>query len=214
MFVRDALRRELPLGTMHEGPETHGAYRDIPEAMRHRPALAFVRNPWDWYVSAYHFAMQPSSEPPGDPLDARMVAAIFGDYENSFAEMVRNACGITPLPLSDSDLDEMREHGSSIVQLMLQGYDLYSACLFGLVGTELSDRGLTVGRQESLVDDLEEFFVEQEVVIADGAFARMRQATPINGSVHRHYREYYDNQLRDQVGESCSQILLNFDYRF
>jgi hypothetical protein len=37
--------RHLPL----EG--NHLRFRDMPEHFRGLPAIAFVRNPWDWYVS-------------------------------------------------------------------------------------------------------------------------------------------------------------------
>ena len=31
------------------------AARDIPPEFRDLPVLGFVRNPWDWYVSWYHY---------------------------------------------------------------------------------------------------------------------------------------------------------------
>jgi hypothetical protein len=47
-FVRAACTG-VEVGTFHAG----GA--DIPPEYRHLPVFAVVRNPWDWYVSWYHF---------------------------------------------------------------------------------------------------------------------------------------------------------------
>ena len=42
----------------------HVTLADAPPEYRDLPALAFIRNPWDWYVSFYHFMRQ--KEPKGE----------------------------------------------------------------------------------------------------------------------------------------------------
>jgi hypothetical protein len=223
IFLRDVLKRELPPGTVRRGPRmpsgrsgdgTHTGRLEIPEALRGRPVLAFIRNPWDWYVSIYHYVMKHSSAPIPDPVDARMLAAIFGDYTYDFAEMVRTACGGGNFGFSEAEASEIMKHSSPIIHLLFQGYDLYTAFTLGVVGMELLDPALTMGRYESLFDDLERFFAKEEIVVADGAFSRMREANPTNASAHRPYREYYDDDLRGCVGTSCALILERFDYNF
>jgi hypothetical protein len=36
---------------IHSTPERHEPYSDVPPEYAHLPAISFVRNPWDWYVS-------------------------------------------------------------------------------------------------------------------------------------------------------------------
>jgi hypothetical protein len=55
LFVTDIIRRHfdyIEVGHIHAG------YEQIPPEYRHLPALAFVRNPWDWYVSVYSYMMR------------------------------------------------------------------------------------------------------------------------------------------------------------
>ncbi len=47
----------------HDGPvryrgRFHGAWRELPRRSRSLPVLAFVRNPWDWWVSWYEHVKQ------------------------------------------------------------------------------------------------------------------------------------------------------------
>ena len=37
---------------------THAGIDLIPAEYAHLPAIAFIRNPWDWYVSWYHWETQ------------------------------------------------------------------------------------------------------------------------------------------------------------
>lgn len=219
MFLRDVLKRELAPGTVLEGPITHATRGDIPEALQARPILAYVRNPWDWYVSIYHHGIAPSTAPPANPYDARIMAKVFGNYTYDFGEMVRVACSKGDLGLEESEAREAMEHGSLTIRLILQGYDPYTACILAVIGAESLDPNPTepivaIGRHESLVDDLESFVAEEEIVVADGAFSRMRDAKPINASTHRHYRDYYDDGLRRQVGESCGLVVERFGYDY
>ncbi|HEX8206175.1 MAG TPA: hypothetical protein VF587_08960 [Solirubrobacteraceae bacterium] len=66
-FIREMLWAELPRERFVPAPSVHHlAWRELPAEARARPALAYVRNPWDWYVSRYHYARQrhPDRRPP------------------------------------------------------------------------------------------------------------------------------------------------------
>ena len=71
-----------------------------------------------------------------------------------------------------------------------------------------------MGRFESLVDDLGGFLDSAGVELPDGAIERIRSAAPLNASERGPYRDYYDDELRDLVGESCRPLIERFGYAF
>lgn len=180
VFLASALRRELPRESL-ESPDArpHAGWDEIPEHVRDRPALGYVRNPWDWYVSWYHFLRDGGAE---NPAFRRFSA----DGANDFATTVRNAC---------------RD-------------GLYMNRFLRLFGGGLDSERLTVGRFEALLDDLEAFLERVDVDLSAGGMARIRRGERLNFSRHRPYREYYDDGLRDLVGDSCRALIDRFGYRF
>lgn len=76
-FLRRRLRVELPAGWQQATPkQSHLKWGELPDAARALPVLAYVRNPWDWYVSRYHYLRQ--TKPQRRPEFAR--TATFEDH--------------------------------------------------------------------------------------------------------------------------------------
>ena len=50
VFLGEAMREH----TAAEDLGQHALYGNLPERYRGLPAICFVRNPWDWYVSFWH----------------------------------------------------------------------------------------------------------------------------------------------------------------
>jgi len=51
-FIANAMRQTCDIYDVGK----HVPFRDTPERFRELPAICFVRNPWDWYVSWWHWA--------------------------------------------------------------------------------------------------------------------------------------------------------------
>jgi hypothetical protein len=105
-FVREVLdyasRREIqksPLGYLRragilprrfrceETDDYHGSCRDIPPEHRHKPILSAVRNPFDYYVSQYHFGWWAAH--PEEYLDFEAVLRDFPKFPDlSFDEFL------------------------------------------------------------------------------------------------------------------------------
>jgi hypothetical protein len=51
-FIANAMRRTCEVCEVGK----HVPFRATPEEFRELPAICFVRNPWDWYVSWWHWA--------------------------------------------------------------------------------------------------------------------------------------------------------------
>jgi hypothetical protein len=164
----------------------HAGWDRIPREATGLPILTYVRNPWDWYVSWYHANM-------GRETPTPVFRRLSGGRTLDFATMVRRACALG---------DEA------------PAGDLCTAYFRLIVGDGLDSPLLTIGRFESLIDDLESFLVAAGVKSADGSIARMRAAAPLNASKHDPYHRYYSEELRDLVGESCQLAIDRFGYRF
>ena len=197
-FVADALRSEMPDGALTRGApgKLHPGWDDIPASARGRPVLMYVRNPWDWYVSWYHFVRS-------NPTDGMVYRVLFGGGRNDFATTVRNACA----GLVDARRPQrLRWTG--------RGEDFYSARFRDFCGAGLDAQLLDIRRYESLVDDLAQFLKQAGAPLSADAVARVRGGRRLKTTAHRPYREYYDRELRELVGRSCEMIVERFGYRF
>jgi hypothetical protein len=184
-FLAEALQRELPPGSLRSVGK-HAGWERIPPEARGRPVLAYVRNPWDWYVSWHRFNQARDA-----PTSFWRTLSAQGRLD--FAGTVRNAVSFAS--------EEW-------------GRDLYSAIFRHLVADRLDSDLLTVGRFESLIGDLDRFLSTAGVELPDGALAAMHGGTRLNASERGPYQQYYDEELRDLVGASCDLFVDRFGYRF
>lgn len=187
-FVRTLLKRELGEESLRARSHQHGGWDRIPAAAEGLPVLCYVRNPWDWYVSWYEFKLQDPT--PTGPL----FTEISNNGRHDFAQTIRNACSLKH-PIAGAT-------------------DACTASFLHSVGAGLNSENLTVGRFESLVDDLDRFLSWVGVELPDDAIARAHATDPINATKRRHYREYFDEELRDLVGESSRLLIDRFGYEF
>jgi hypothetical protein len=154
---------------------------EVPKEYAHLPKIAFIRNPWDWYVSWYHFIHD---------SDPEAWEKMFGSEDVGFPEAVRKAC------------------------TFLGRFDLYTRqwrATFRIA--QLHGVQVDVGKTENLREDFIAFLDRHEI---EGD--RLREAvleTPaINQSKRGHYRDYYDDELRDLVGEKGRRIVREYGYEF
>lgn len=190
-YLAKALREELPKGSLRSGaPGTlHPGWDDIPPEARDRPVLFYVRNPWDWYVSYYHHLLD------RQPDNGLFQIALAGG-RNDFGTALRLG------------LRELRDFSP-------KSTDPYTARFLEFAGSGLDSERLTIGRFESIFDDLERFLQGAGVELSAESAARIRAGKPVNASSTRgNYRDYYDDELRDLVGESSRMLIERFGYRY
>lgn len=70
-----------------------------------------------------------------------------------------------------------------------------------------------VGRYENLREDFLSFLDRHEVP-GDALRQAVLRAEPVNSSKRNGYRSYYDDELRDLVGEKARRIVKLYDYSF
>ena len=242
LFVRGVLERELSgLWSPPDVPRhLHHSRFAIPDWATDKPVLAFVRNPWDWYVSWYHFFAERAPRAAASLWTRESLTRwLFADRRSDsaatlsdFATTVQRACGNG----GGRTLAEVARHHrlhdppegldappeivtpwlptARVGERLVEGYDIYSAGFLSGLGGELESETLTIGRFESLIADLERFLAEAGVGLSADAQARIRSEGIVNASSRSDYRDYYDVELRDLVETSCGELIDRFGYRF
>lgn len=123
-FVRTVIQAHAPKAWELQVFDTHPSVHDIPDSHRDLPKFAFVRNPFAWYVSWYHF------------LKSNGKNDLFEDISDGgrlgFDESIRNA-----LQTKDE---------------FARGEGPYTQALRGMLGPQLE--GVRVGKVENLRNDL------------------------------------------------------------
>jgi hypothetical protein len=196
-FVQKILARHLP---MEQVNGRHSSYRDLSEEQRALPVLCIVRNPWDWYVSWYHHNLAVGGEK-SESWSKRVIwEDLLASGQADFRSATARACrGGFRHPLAAMMEDE--------------GLDLYSALFKSIVGEALDHPRLTVLRFESLRAELLRFLVEHVEVSAALRRGVLFQR-PRRTSEHGPYAGYYDDELRQLVGEKTTWLRSSYPYEF
>ncbi|HET8862731.1 MAG TPA: hypothetical protein VFM94_05735 [Solirubrobacterales bacterium] len=227
-FIRRFLLQAFPSCRFVDEQHPHFGWNKLPEEAVGRPVLAFIRNPWDWYVSWYSFISGQPAPPEQSTWHVHpLVRGLFikgsnvgveggpvaGSEEISdFATTVRRACGGIVDGGGRAELERVTQ-GYDLAKPLLEGHDLYTAQVETVLGAGLDSDLLTIGRFESLTADLESFVERVGLEMPEGE-PGIKRAKPVNTSRRAPYREYYDPELRDLVGASCRALIERFDYRF
>jgi hypothetical protein len=210
-FVQTVLRDHLSVIDHHEaidhGAWSHAPYSSLPAQWRDLPAFCVVRNPWDWYVSWFHYQLErgPRRRPRADGQDPWGKRAVWEGAlrsgEADFKEAVTRACtGDFDHPLTSV----MRE----------EGIDLYSARVKEIAGAGLERPNFTVLKFERGVRKQLLRFLRTHTAVPLPLVAAIHHRPPTRVSEHRPYPYYYDDQLRDLVGEKAGWLCERFHYRF
>lgn len=206
------------------GAETvgyHYPHALVPPERRHLPLVGVVRNPWDWYVSWYAFNRKLGLRNPlflvasdGGSADFKTTVRNllhFGD--DSAASRAYRAALATVLPEKFGT-----DRGSGLTRACIEGYrdDArgYYSWLFDrmLGGAEPARR--QVLRFEHLHADFIAAMRRLSVAEADAVAAALPTAERKNSSSHSHYSAYYDDELRELVGERERDLIAAYGYAF
>jgi hypothetical protein len=143
-FIQTVLRAHLPV--VDHGLDLHASHANLAEPWRDLPGFYVVRNPWDWYVSWYHWTLERGRHRETRGKGTRSGSAkgavwegLLRSGEAGFAEAVRRACTI----------DDEIEHPLAPT-MRREGLDLYSACVRDIVGEALDRPDYTALRLERL----------------------------------------------------------------
>lgn len=177
---------------------------------------AFVRNPWDWHVSMYHFLKNGSNEFNSFFTNGFLINGLPND--KSFNDFVRMATAPT---------DEYKKLQFNLERVNLKlgrshenRYHYYKTwidvdvgmyqCLCDLY-TEHTTR---VGHYENLVNDLLSMLTESGDM-SEAMAQRVSSMPPVNVTRNRtDYRSYYTPETAQMVYDSCKRLITEHNYEF
>lgn len=189
-FVRQLFLEAAPPEWHSRILEGHPGACDIPAELHHLPRIAVVRNPFDWYVSWFHYMLQIG----GNPI-FEAVAPSAGDPD--FKRCIRDL-----LELPVTRFFPVPEEGRCLS---------FSWYFHHLLGEDLE--AVRIARFENLRQELARVFAS--VVALPEPFARrIAEAPPANPSHRERYRSYYDADLVRAVEHADRPLLDRFGYRF
>jgi hypothetical protein len=216
-FIRRLFRDHLPEDWIIQRGPIHAGFIKIPDEYAHLPAIAFIRSPWDWYVSWYHWETQylGSGDRPVPQREGHYWTTLFGRGSYDFRETVTRACTrregrrAWEVVMREWDVDML-----TASHAMITGH--YPAPLPAEIARHRpSDRPpVEVGRFEHLRDDLLAFMERHDVPLPDGFVEAVKSYPPQHASRRGAYEGYYDDELRDLVASKARHLIARHGYEF
>ena len=211
-FVNESLLRFVP------GAELIGYHLPrhlIPEEARDRPVLGFVRSPWSYYVSWYHFQF---TRPMGNPL-----FNITSDYRRrGFKDTVRNLVELADnAELLDAILPLLPnvyvDRGINLPRFALERIRGSGLGFFSFLHQYMYSGAITpihVGRNEKLREHLLRFFDQTGISASPELRHHIAEHERRNASEHEAYTRYYDDELRDLISRRDASVIDLYGYRY
>ena len=198
----------------------HQPRSEAPAEARALPTFAFIRNPWDWYVSWYAFNLE---KPQRNPIFRAVSEMGSVDFHTTIHNLLHlgHPLHVAMREEIASGLPETRDGnlGSGITRDVMRGFTdpdagYLSWLMCYMCFVEGSPAGIRVGRMEHLRKELPELIRECGGSMHSELATAIVTAPAVNVSPRRDYRGYYDAELRDLVAERDWAIVESYNYSF
>ncbi|MCP3998403.1 MAG: hypothetical protein GY722_25560 [bacterium] len=199
VFIRLLLEKyygdkvRLPTGIGFEHPnakwEQHHSIDDVPFDRRYLPVFGLVRNPWDWYVSWFHFFNGYPHKPPHFMTVSEGKTVDFAGF-------------MTNLYRYPADSDEYTYNSFA---------EKYYR-IFGCSPDHPRNPTVEIGHYETVHDDVHRFL--STVGVSEVCLDEIAGFRRMNNSRHAHYSSYYTPGLVDLVYRNNQEIIDEFGYEF
>lgn len=216
-FVNEIIKRFFP-SAVEIG--YHLPRELLPSKFSHLPILGTVRNPWEFYVSWFHYHY---SDPQYSPSKNALFCSVSEDRKLDFAQTIRNAL----------DLGVTHDKLNALIQSLPDNFDYQNRRIPNLTKELMGKiQGTGVGlytfrfnqmfgqaddvsfcRVETLRSDLVAFF-RKIGVENDELHSEVTNLDKKNTSEHRHYSTYYSPELATLVSVRDSLLLKRFGFTF
>ncbi len=202
----------------------HGHLEDLPDAHAHLPAIGFVRNPWDWYVSMFsdyrrkgQFVFQVLSD--RGTLDFEQTVARFLKLGDGSAESRRLLTHLTRV--APRVIDARRPARNHLPGLRSEHFANYPegigyyGWLFQLMFRSGGGRAIHIGRFENLREEAFRLFEETGTPITNPMVDYLKNARPLNESPRpKSFVGAFGPELERLVAEKERALIDRFGYEF
>ena len=216
-FVYEIIKKFFPMAT-EIGYHLPRAL--IPKEYAHLPILGTVRNPWDFYVSWYHFQI---SNEGYSPSKNALFCCVSEDRSLDFVQTIQNALGLgvneEKLNFLIESLPEEFDYNTRRIPNLTReqmrpirgsGLGLYTFRFNQMFG-QLDE--IYFCRVEFLEDELLQFF-DKVGVANDELRSYVLGLDKQNTSDHHHYSAYYPPDLAQLVLARDNPLVERFGYVF
>ena len=186
----------------------------LPQKYSHLPVLGTIRNPWDFYVSFYHYVQSKSAA-------STFLAWMRENSTADFRGSIRNILNLTTdeqrldklLSLLPEQVDYSRTQIPNVSKHTLEkvrgsGVGYYTFRFNELFG---NPDDVSICRLETLREDLLSFF-EALDLMTDQLRNYVLCSDKKNAAEHSHYSTYYSSELAELVSIRDRQLIERFRY--
>jgi hypothetical protein len=199
-FLRKICFEQLPADWfIRNALDAHTPYEVIADDFADLPMFALVRNPWDWYVSIYHYLTQTLSPEDRGPMWDTAYERGRGDFKS----VVTRLC--TPEGFENPTTKPIMERLDC---------DHGTAVWWRIAGEGVGAGRVELGRFESLQQDFQSFLERHDVPVGKSFTAALASEPPFGASRRDTYARYYDDELRQLVGRRARRIVDAYGYEF
>jgi hypothetical protein len=185
-FIRNAL-------------DAHTPYDVLADDFADLPMFSLVRNPWDWYVSIYHYLTQTLGPEDRGPMWESAYERGRGDFKT----VVRRLC-------TGEGLDNPRT--KPIMEKL--DCDHCTAVWWRIAGAGAEAGKVETGRFENLQRDFLAFLERNAVPVSSSFVKALASEPPFGASRREPYPRYYDDELARLVGHKARRIVDANGYEF
>jgi hypothetical protein len=218
-FINKAILDHLP------GAESLGYHyplSKLPRRYAHLPVIAFVRNPWDWYISWYVFNKSRGSV---NPIYKVLSCDNTSDLKDTIFRLVKLGDGTAESDEFLFRLSAMLPHsiegnrGSGITvkcieSLRSSGLGYFSWLVGRMVGKRHRDQNVLIGKYERLRNEFLDILPKVGMRMPGDMKRYLLDGNPINSTIRQCYQSYYDEELRLLIRCKDSDIVEKYGYQF
>jgi len=202
----------------------HGHLKDLPPRFEQLPVIAFVRNPWDWYVSMFfdyqrkqqyvYQVVTGGGENQFDDIIRRFLS--LGDGSEMSKKLLSQLAEVAPVKINAQTPPRRRMPGLRSEHFANYREDVgYYSWLLKTMLETTANREVLIGRFESLQGDALRLFELTGTPITNAITSYLGNEKPANPSKRpEDFIGAYSPELQRLVAEKDSYVIDQFEYEF